>query len=290
MKSHPYLAMVPELTKKEIDDLRADINQFGQMFPIVACNGMIIDGRARWRACTMLDRKPQIEERHLTEMQILDFVISANVHRRHLTKSQIAVIVGLPYMREKSKLVAAEKAEKMRAADNFNKKSPLVSGATPLTSRGSHENKTAKQTADVLGVNASILERAKTVEKKAPELIPTIARGEMSVDAAVKTLREPKPAEPLAAEPDSVEYVIDRSQTLVASIKRNLERAAKDLHTLHEECKMRQIVLPEEIFHHLSVACGDVITINNYFRELTRLKGVNFVGSRETLDAEWEET
>ena len=72
----------------------------------------------------------------------------------------VAVIVGLPYMREKSKLVAAEKAEKMRAADNFNKKSPLVSGATPLTSRGSHENKTAKQTADVLGVNASILERA----------------------------------------------------------------------------------------------------------------------------------
>jgi ParB-like chromosome segregation protein Spo0J len=285
MKSHPYLSMVPEIAKKEFDDLRADINQFGQMFPVITCNGVIIDGRARWRACTMLDRKPKIEERDLSEMQILDFVISANVHRRHLTKSQIAVIVGLPYMREKAKLVAAEKAEKNRI-EKLNR--GKVSSPRPLTYRGSHESKTAKQTADVLGVNASILERAKTVEKKAPELIPPIARGETSVKAAYETLRQPKP-EPPAPEPDAAEYVIDRSQSLVASIKRSLERAAKDLHTLHEECKMRQIVLPEEIFSHLVTAGGDVITINNYFREFNRLRGVNFVGSRETIEADWED-
>jgi hypothetical protein len=187
-------------------------------------------------------------------------------------------------MREKAKLVAAGKREKMRAADNFNKKSPLVAPATGATSR----DKTAKETAEMLGVGATALKDAKTVEKKAPELIPPIARGEMSVEAAVKTLRQPKP-EPPAPEPDAAEYVIDRSQSLVTNIKRSLERAAKDLHTLHEECKMRQIVLPEEIFSNLVTAGGDVITINNYFREFNRLRGVNFVGSRETIEADWED-
>jgi hypothetical protein len=59
-------------------------------------------------------------------------------------RNRAATARGLPYMREKAKLVAAGKREKMRAADNFNKKSPLVAPATGATSR----DKTAKQTAD----------------------------------------------------------------------------------------------------------------------------------------------
>jgi hypothetical protein len=87
------------LGKKELDALAKDIAENGQRFPIVVHNGQIIEGVQRYRACLQIKTEPLITpydvKRHGdTEADIAAFIISANIHRRHLTPKQKREIIA----------------------------------------------------------------------------------------------------------------------------------------------------------------------------------------------------
>ena len=76
-------------------DLAADIATNGLHEPIWRHkDGRIIDGRNRWRAC----QRVGIECRHRTyekgDDTILAWVVSKNLHRRHLTTAQRAALAA----------------------------------------------------------------------------------------------------------------------------------------------------------------------------------------------------
>src|SRR5260221_6000229 len=81
---HESAALFPMLNDAELDDLAADIARHGQLEPIVTFEDKILDGRNRLEAC----RRAQVEPR-FRALDTCDspthFVISANLHRRHLT-------------------------------------------------------------------------------------------------------------------------------------------------------------------------------------------------------------
>jgi protein gp37 len=100
LKVHPAADMFPMMSDAELDELTYDIAQHGLRQPIVWLNGQLLDGRNRVAAISRIPDKNRREEieRRLQEgkdcivFPFLDdpigYVVSANVHRRHLTTDQ----------------------------------------------------------------------------------------------------------------------------------------------------------------------------------------------------------
>lgn len=72
------------------DSLVADIRAHGQHEPISLFNGKIIDGRNRYRACLEAGVEPRYRHYEGTEEWLVQFILSENLERRHLTSDRRA--------------------------------------------------------------------------------------------------------------------------------------------------------------------------------------------------------
>jgi len=97
LKFHPLTDLFPLIEGDEFDALVADINTNRLRDEIILYEGMILDGRNRYRALRTLGLDPeQIRDRLCVTKDCIDehhggpaaYVISANIHRRHLTTEQ----------------------------------------------------------------------------------------------------------------------------------------------------------------------------------------------------------
>jgi hypothetical protein len=102
---HPYALLFPPMTESEYLALKESIRQHGQRDPIVLWGDLenqnlpmeqcpVLDGRNRLRACEELGEKPKTIRRYMTDADALQYVLDANLHRRHLTDGQRAAIAA----------------------------------------------------------------------------------------------------------------------------------------------------------------------------------------------------
>lgn len=85
---HEVANIFPLLNGQEYEDLKADIAANGLLEPIwLHQDGRIIDGRNRHRACIDTGTPPQFRTWN-GRGSLVSFVVSLNLHRRHLTSSQ----------------------------------------------------------------------------------------------------------------------------------------------------------------------------------------------------------
>lgn len=89
---HPLCTFFPRLEGAEFAALREDIRINGQRQPIVLHEGMVLDGGNRYRACIEAGIEPSFVE--FAGGDAVAFVLSANLHRRHLSAGQHAAIVA----------------------------------------------------------------------------------------------------------------------------------------------------------------------------------------------------
>ena len=92
LTQHPLSAAFPAMSADDFAALKDDIERNGQREPVIVFEGMVLDGWHRYRACTDLGIKAQ----QFTFPEGKDpvaFVLSQNLHRRHLTASQRAAAV-----------------------------------------------------------------------------------------------------------------------------------------------------------------------------------------------------
>ena len=97
---HPLARAIPEMLRDEYVELVADIKANGQQQPIVLFEGKILDGVHRERACTELGIEPLTKAFIGSAMKAAAFVLSANVHRRHLTLTQKHEIIAIELKRD----------------------------------------------------------------------------------------------------------------------------------------------------------------------------------------------
>jgi ParB-like chromosome segregation protein Spo0J len=87
LQFHPLANIFPLMEGEEFDAFVADIARHGQHARIVLKDGMILEGRNRYRACRKLGIEPSFACKEYSD-QITDlaaYVISANIRRRHLS-------------------------------------------------------------------------------------------------------------------------------------------------------------------------------------------------------------
>ena len=86
---HEIANIFPMMQDDEYERLKDDIAINGQLEPIVLYEGKVLDGRNRYKALCDIGLKTDFEE--YQGDQPLSYVISKNLHRRHLTSSQKAM-------------------------------------------------------------------------------------------------------------------------------------------------------------------------------------------------------
>ena len=91
MEFHPVANIFPLMMDDEFSALVQDIAEQGQLEPILIHDGKIVDGRNRYRACQKLGLDP-ITQTWKQSGSLIKFIVSKNLHRRHLSSSQRAVI------------------------------------------------------------------------------------------------------------------------------------------------------------------------------------------------------
>jgi hypothetical protein len=125
VKFHPLADMFPLMEGAEFDALVADIKANALRFKIILCDGMILDGRNRYRAMLAAGHTPR--EGHFQEYEPalpsdtpLSYVIRANLHRRHLTAEQKRDVIA--------KLLKADPGKSDRQIAKAVKASPTFVG------------------------------------------------------------------------------------------------------------------------------------------------------------------
>jgi ParB-like chromosome segregation protein Spo0J len=160
---HPVANTFPLMGEAGLGELAADIRAHGQREPVwLHRDGRIIDGRNRWLACRRADLEPRTRTFEGEDAQLVPFVVSLNLHRRHLSESQRA-------------MVAARIA-------NLDEGRPGKTTAIAAVSQS--------QAAYMLNVSVDSLQRAKKViVTGTPEIIAAVERGELAASAAAKMLQ-----------------------------------------------------------------------------------------------------
>ena len=172
---HPLCTLFPRLGDAEFAALVADIRANGLREPITLHDGMVLDGGNRYRACIEAGVEPVFTE--YTGSSIVAFVLSANLHRRHLKEGQQAAIVA-----SAQDWAKAQPAHRPEKAGN-------VAGLSTVAERAAQS-----------GASERTQRMADKVARADPALAKQVAHGEVSLPKALARV-EGRPAPAPAPEP-----------------------------------------------------------------------------------------
>jgi hypothetical protein len=165
IETHSAANIFPAMTAAEFGALKADIASHGLREPLWLYQGQILDGRHRARACSDLGIEPDVQE--YAGDDPVAFVVSLNLHRRHLDTSQRA-------------LVAARLATNTHGGDRRSDQAANL----PVVSQ--------PEAASLLNVGERSVRSARTVlDEGIPELVAAVERGELAVSTAAEIAELP---------------------------------------------------------------------------------------------------
>lgn len=113
LKPHLVSGIFPKMSPVEFRALVDDIKVNGLREPIVLHEGEILDGNHRYQACLESGITPRTKI-WLGQGLPIDFVVSMNLKRRHLTSGQRAAAsdAAIPFYKEAAKKRKRESGEK----------------------------------------------------------------------------------------------------------------------------------------------------------------------------------
>lgn len=206
---HPLANLFPLLAGPELDALAADIKVNGLREAIVlAGDGSILDGRNRYLACKSAGVSPRFEA--YGGIDPLGFVMSKNLHRRHLNESQRSMVAArLANMRQGARTDLAEPSANL----------PKV--AQP-------------EAAAMLNVSERSVRAAKAVQDKAvPELARAVEFGKLAVSAAAQAAKlDPETQRKVAAEAEG------GAANVVRKVIKQEARAARERNLGAKQCAL----------------------------------------------------
>jgi predicted HicB family RNase H-like nuclease len=174
---HSVANIFPMMTGKEFEALKQDILTNGLKEPIWLYEGKIIDGRNRYLACLETGTKPIFREYNGNESDLIDFVISLNIYRRHLNTSQKACLAVdiMPVLEQRTK-------------ENLSKKmSAIRKGETEVSAKLQNLN-SSQAASKIFGVSERYIFDAKKLHKESELLFGDVKAGKLTLQQAKKQL------------------------------------------------------------------------------------------------------
>jgi predicted DNA-binding protein (UPF0251 family) len=206
MQFHEVANIFPMMSVEEFDALQKDIEANGLREAIWTYQGKILDGRNRYQACLNLKIEPKFREWD-GKGDVVAFVVSLNLHRRHLNESQRAMIA--------ESLVKSKEGRPAKTA--------------------SIEAVSQDKAAQLLNVSRSAVQRAAKVARHGDQsLISAVREGEIPVSTAAKAVDA-------AERYPAIARIVSRPQDR-AAIAENLDRLPEP----EREKKIAQVLRDEE--------------------------------------------
>ena len=203
---------------------------------------VLIDGRNRMAACLLAGVEPIVtqdipgntsgkdSDSPDWEQFVTAWITSGNLHRRHLSKGQLAAIA---VEIEKWKAVEAKKRiDAGRTNSHASRRGELAVEDLPQPSA-----KASDEAGAMLGVSGRSVRDAKFVEQNDPEMFEKVKAGQVAPSAAAKKIRDA--AKP-APDPHELETLMEES------VQR---KVAKDIGSNGREYM-------EKYYHYLSIELG----------------------------------
>lgn len=170
---HPIANIFPLMPDSEIQALAKDIKENGLRNKIVLYHDKILDGRNRYRACCAADIEPVFDDYKGDDA--LQYVISLNLHRRHLNESQRAIV--------------GARLANMNIG-NFSNSANLP--ISPISQ---------SQAADMLNVSVKSIQTAKKIINDSPDKVPSIEQGNKTITAVRRETRREEIQKNIPTEP-----------------------------------------------------------------------------------------
>jgi N6-adenosine-specific RNA methylase IME4 len=215
---HEGANLFPLMDEARFAELVDDIAEHGQRQPIVLCDGQILDGRNRYRACLQLGIEPKFVD-YLGNPY--DYAWSANGQRRDMGLEQRAAIKlevdekSDEWDRKQNKVAERANAARGQASQKRERDEAgaFTSPAQTLRDTGrdhtaERENKTATAVAKEVGTCTRIVERQVELRSKRPDLAAKVRSGEMKPTEAMRQMKKDEVVKKIAALPDGKYRVI----------------------------------------------------------------------------------
>jgi len=234
---HPAANLLPMMSEEDFNNLKDDANQNGFIRPVrVDRDGMVIDGRNRLAVSIAIGKDAPIER--FTPSDPIQYVVSENLSRRHLTSQQKAVIA---VQAEELYTLFAEQAKAKQAEAGGDRKSEGFQKSVPEkiqepVPEKRIERQTTAKIARTFGTNDNYVSKAKKVKTHAPELLPKVANGEVDLNDAAKVAAQRKKEETgvlMESAPPPKPDLQLQVQVVEAETKTGIETIVVNGYTLH---------------------------------------------------------
>lgn len=190
---HEAANIFPLMESDAFASLVDDIREHGQREPIAYFEGKVIDGRNRFLACAHL--KQSVEWVELGSSQIghdpVAYVVSQNLHRRHLDASQRSMVAG-----RVKEHYARQAKQRQRLSEGRGKK-----GVEKLPHLNEASGKARDQAGDAVGVSGKSVDAAsKVIANGTKALVTAVDKGDIAVSRAARIAELPKREQSAALE------------------------------------------------------------------------------------------
>ena len=183
---HPAADIFPLLPPEELQSLASDIRHHGLQEPVWLWKDenadiYLLDGRNRVAACEIAGVEPQT--RWYSGGDPVSFVVSQNLHRRHLTAGQKAAVAA-----ELEPLYALE--AKKRQQEHGGTAPGKAKATLPAGLREVKARESSERAAKAVGASGRGVSQFKRIVKSAPDLAVKVKAGDMPLDRAERIIRD----------------------------------------------------------------------------------------------------
>lgn len=186
-EAHPYADFLPMMTDEQRAKLKSSIEIDGLQTAVVRYQGKILDGRNRRDICAEFGIPIRVVDFAGTDSQARTYVLAANQFHRQMNASQRAVVAGnlLPHIADD---VNEKRIEKIRQYQLTKSEKQTLTGLSGSGNADGTEVSSRQIAADIMQVSEGYINMVQRLQREAPELIPDIFAGKLTLNAAIRKL------------------------------------------------------------------------------------------------------
>lgn len=176
---HPAASEFDLLPEDRLQSLADDIAKRGLRFPILRnADGLILDGRNRLHACRMANVTPRFET--YTGTDEVAEIVSCNLERRHLNEDERALMAVrmLPHYEAQADVGGRPRNDAKPRAE------------LPQVNTHVEQRRSRTKAARDFNVSPRKVQQMKRVVDNAPDLVPEVTNGKMSLSKAESVVKD----------------------------------------------------------------------------------------------------